>query len=327
MAKRRLRASAATPAEDLTPEERRARRREDRRRGGARKRPKGPATGWRRAVVPGIAAGAIVAVVLLLVYGTGLLFQTPCLQFQSIPSESGTPLFPAANTTSSGFATTWCPGDAPVYQTYPRLTILVGGGVVPIPTAIGISSNFSSYTCTLPIHTQVAGALPSGTISIESAWPYDYTLGMFFQVWQDSYVSAFVNSSYSTRTIDYTANGLLGLPVDATHTLTLFVDNQASSAGPSLVLNVLDGAGTTYPSCLGKVHGTGHTIELDYHASSAAALGGGVRAPVGASAAAPLADGAPYGAAMPRVVISPAAAFELAFASLASLTWVALRSA
>ena len=327
MAKRRLRASGETSVEELTPEERRARRREERRRAPGGKRPKGPATGWRRAVAPGVAAAAIVAVGLLLFYGPGVLFQPPCLQFQPIPAQSGTPLFPAANTTGSGFATSWCPGDAPVYTTYPRLTILVGGGTVPLPDSIGVSSNFSSYTCTLPLHTQVPGALPSGTISIESAWPYDYTLGQFFQVWQDSYVSAFVNSSYSTHTIDYTSNDLLGLPVDATHTLTLFVDNQPSTQGPGLILNKLSGVGSTYPSCLGKIYGTGHTIVLDYHATSAAAVLGGAPSHVGSTSTPPLTGDALDGSPMPQVPLTPGVAMGLEFASVSSLTWLVLRPA
>ena len=326
MAKRRLRSADERPADELTPEERRERRREERRKDGKGKRPKTPATGWRRAVVPIIAVGAILAVAILVLYGTNVLFPAPCLQFQPIPSGSGTPAFPAANTTASGFATSWCPGDAPVFQTYPRLTIVVGGSAVAIPTSIGISSNFSSYTCTLPIHTQVpTSALPSGTISIESAWPYEYTLGEFFQVWQGSYVSAYVNSSYSTRTIDYTSTSLLGLPADSTHSLTLFVDNQPSSEGPNLVLNTLDGSGSTYPSCLSKNFGTGHTIELVYHSTSTTAIEGGIRGAALSTAGLPLADGAPLGAAMPRVVLTPVVALTLAHQAMSGLTWLGMR--
>ncbi len=326
MAKRRLKTADDRPAAELTTEERRERRREERRKDGRGKRPRTPATGWRRAVLPLAAAVAIVAVVLLVAYGAGVLFQPPCLEFQPIPAQSGSPAFPAANTTASGFSTSWCPGDTPVYQTYPELTILVSGGRVPLPPAIGVSSNFSSYTCTLPIHTTPASAgRPATAISVESAWAYTYTLGEFFQVWQASYVSAYVNSSYSTHTIDYTSNDLLGLPADASHTLTLFVDNQPSSAGPSLALNKLDGTGATTPSCLGKLYGTGHTIEIDYHSSATAAIGGGVEGPRLATAGAVPGDGAPYGAPQPRVAITPEVALETHHAGSERLTWLGLR--
>lgn len=326
VAKRRFRVLDERTPDELTPEERRERRREERKRSDHGKRPKTPATGWRRAVVPGAVAGVIVAVLLLIAYGSGVLFQPPCLQFQSIPESSGIPAFPAANTTGTGFSTTWCPGAPPVYQTYPRLSIVIGGGSVGLPPSIGVSSNFSAYTCTLPIHTTAASAgLAPGTISIQSPWPYDYTLGEFFQVWQGSYVSAYVNASYSTRTIDYTATSLLGLPADASHTLTLYVDNQPSNSGPSLVLNTLDASAPTFPSCLGKIYGSGHTIELVYRAAGATAGGGGLHGPVLATSAAAAPDGSLGASPGPRADLGPAAALQRQDAGVGQLVWLALR--
>jgi hypothetical protein len=60
----------------------------------------------------------------------------------------------------------------------------------------------------------------------------------------------------------------------------LYVDGQPSSAGPSLELNTLDNGPNTYPSCLGEVYGTGHTIALVYGPRGVTALTPSERTPL-----------------------------------------------
>jgi hypothetical protein len=328
VAKRRFQSRDLDRApEDLTPEERRGRRREDRLREGRGKKPKTPSQGWRRGIIPGVAVAVVLVVVLLVYFGVGTLFQRPCVNFGPIPAQSGVPAFPTSNTTD--FSVTWCPNAAPVFQTYPFLAVIVNGQTVALPSSIGVSSNFTSYVCTLPVHTRTpSSGYPSGTISIESAWQYQYTLGDFFSIWQDSYVSAYINASYSTRTIDYTSTQLLGLPADATHSLTLFVDNVPRSEGPGLVLNTLDGHAGTSPSCLGNIYGTGHTIEIVYKANSASALGAGLYGPILATAASGAsALGGTFDSPMPRVTSALGSMATLAEMKVASLAWLGLRAA
>jgi hypothetical protein len=269
VAKRRFRSDpdAEKAPEDLSPEERRVRRREERTRSARGKHQKAERTGWRRGIVPGIVAAVIVAVVLFLYLGVGVLFPHPCLAFQTIPESSGIPDFPASNTTN--FGQTWCPVATTLFSIHPELQISINGQSVGLPPSIGRSLNFSQYECDLPIHTEPG--VSGGVFNVTSPWPYDYTLGDFFSVWQESYVSAYVNSTYSSTTIDYTSTQLLGLSADSSHTLRLFVDNQLSSAGPSLVLNGLNQVSGSSPSCIDAVYGSGHVIALVYQTVPGAA--------------------------------------------------------
>ena len=282
MAKRRFRADSGEDKapESLTPEERRARRREERGRSSRAKKPKEPRTGWRRAVVPSIVVATIIVVVLVVFFGVGNFFTQPCLALKSIPESSGIPNFPASNTTD--FTGTWCPVATTLFSVHPKLQISINGQSVGLPPSIGRSQNFTNYECVLPLHTEPG--VSGGVFNVTDPWGYEYTLGDFFSVWQSSYVSAFVNSSYSTRTIDYTSSSLLGLPADASHRLTLFVDNQVSSDGPNLILDTLDNQGGSNPSCIDSIHGTGHVIALVY--STIATHAFGPSAPVGGHATA-----------------------------------------
>ncbi|HEY6238957.1 MAG TPA: hypothetical protein VIZ68_07225 [Thermoplasmata archaeon] len=327
MAKRRFQYRGVEKRpEDLTPQERRERRREDRLKEGRGKKPKTPKGGWRRGIVPSIVVAIVIVIILVVYIGVGSFLKPPCVSFGPIPPQSGVPAFPTSNTTD--FSVTWCPNAAPVFQTYPFLAVVINGATIALPSAIGTNSNFTSYVCTLPIHTQTpSSARPSGTISLESAWPYEYTLGQFFSVWHDSYVSAYINATYSTHTIDYSATDLLGLPVDATHSLTLFVDNKPSSAGPNLVLNTLDGLPGPSPGCLGSIYGTGHTVEIVYKAQSASAFGAGVRGPVlGTAASGPSASGGTFDSPMPRVTSGLGSDSGLTQLKLLDLSWLALRA-
>lgn len=323
MAKRRFtnQAEGRSP-EQLSPEERRAARKADRLRGDRAKKPKGPRTGWRRATIPGVVVIAIVAIVLLLVYPS---LTPPCFALEAIPSQSGVPLLPPSNTTD--FSQTWCPNANHVLNVYPILTISINGQGVQLPPSIGRSANYTHYECDLPIVTHPASSgLPSGTIAIESPWPYVYSLGDFFSVWQDTYVSAFVNSTYSSRNIDYTPTQILGLSADSTHTLTLFVDNQPSSDGPSLNLDVLSGSASPTPSCMSKLYGTGHKIAIVYQTVHPGASVPGLRGPTpltGASADLPTSFDAPT----PKVIPIAYGPVDLAHFRGASLEWLVLRPA
>lgn len=267
MAKRRRAPDAPEKApEDLTPEERREKRRRERA-SKDKHRTKSLGSRWRRTAVVGGAGGVIAAVVVVLVFFHP--FGVPCLQFQANPS--GTPAFPGHDTTD--FTGTWCPsGVTVVMQTYPLLTVSINGNVVSLPSSIGRNSSYTlggnPYECDLPLVTRSAAltGLPANTIEIISPWPYDYNLSDFFQVWAQSYSTVSVNATSPSQPIVYTTTDLLGFTADSGHVVTLYVDNQPSSAGPNLLLNTLDGTPSPYPTCLGEVYGTGHHILLTYGA-------------------------------------------------------------
>jgi hypothetical protein len=243
----------------------------------------------RRGLLFGVPAAVIIAIIVILLVNP---FQPPCLQLQTIPTQSGIPAFPPHNTTN--FGDTWCPQDSSVFQSYPTLTIQVTTTTVGLPTSIGREDNYTSggtpYDCDLPIQTNTVaeGGLTSNTIYLVSPWPYVYTLGDFFQVWAQSYSNVDVNSSYSSQPITYTSTDLLGFTSDSTHSVTLWVDNQVSSTGPNLNLDTLTNAGNTYPTCLASIYGSGHTILLRYASTGAAVSFGGLRSPTLTSSGSPV---------------------------------------
>ncbi len=337
MAKRRFRGQEPAPVEDLTPEQRRERRRRDReliKKG--KKPPTGGASQRRRILLLSVVAIVIVAVILLITFGG--FFKPPCITFQPIPESSGLPAFPPHNTTD--FSTTWCPsGVALEMHVHPYLQINIEGQSVGIPPtssqavnppAIGSNSSYpGGYTCDLPIHTHPPDALagyPDGVLHIESPWPYIYNLSTFFYVWQQSFSSVYVNTSHPSQPIVYQPNDLLGFTADANHKVELFVDGQASTAGPGLELNTLDYAASPYPSCLEAAYGTGHVIVLEYVSISPAVLGSGLH-PATLATAGP--NPAPYlaslGGPLEKVGDGPAVSSDRAHAELAALPWLTLR--
>ncbi len=323
VAKRRSLAPSGTP--DDAPGEPGSRRSlEERKRAARSKKPRdGPL--WRRALVPGGVAAAIILVVLVVIYGTGNLFAPPCLQLQPIPTTSGSPAFPNATTTD--FSRTWCPGDTAVLVSYPSVQITIDGQGVALPSAIGRSSNFTDYTCDLPIQTQsAASGLGANIVVITSPWPYQYTLADLFAVWADSYTTARVNATYTTSTIDYTSTQLLGLPINSAHIVTLFVDSHPSSLGPSLDLSTTSYLSNVYPSCIGSVYGTGHTVLIQYKTASGGAVGVGLKGPAletaGPSGAL---VGLEYGSPMPRVTQTVEGSSAFGEAKGASFAWLAIR--
>lgn len=336
MSKRRFQTDAAEDgSEDGSPPVSAADRRRQRKRdrlareaGNVRSKSKGLG-GWRRALVIGVPVAVIVVVVVILLVNP---FQPPCLQLQSIPASSYPPDFPGHNA-STDLTRSWCPpGVNPVMQVYPQLTIRIGSTTVGLPTAIGKNTNYSyqgqPYTCTLPVatHTVAEGGLPANTIYIISPWPYEYNLSTFFQVWSFSYSTVDVNASFSSQPITYTSTDLLGFSADATHTVQLWVDNHLSSAGPGLDLDTVTRAGNVYPSCLGTIYGTGHSILLTYSTVQSAAAG---RAPTGAGLATGMAAHGPeplYGSPLSDY---GALQFELdaqGHLGAKSLLWLVLRA-
>ncbi|HEV2316167.1 MAG TPA: hypothetical protein VGV89_01140 [Thermoplasmata archaeon] len=230
----------------------------------------------RRGLIFGVPIAVIIGIIVLLLVNP---FQGPCLQLQAIPSQSGLPAFPSHNA-STDLTTSWCPPSVTsVMQVFPYLRIRIGGTDVGIPTSIGRNANYTyqgqPYTCTLPMSTNTgaydeANGLQPGSILITSAWPYVYTLGDFFEVWGQSYSTVDVNASYTAQPITYTSSDLLGFTPDATHSIQLFVDNQVSTAGPDLNLDTYSNNGQVYPSCMGRIYGTGHTVYLTYASSLSA---------------------------------------------------------
>lgn len=256
LAKRRIRSATESSPEELTPQERKARQRERRKR-SSRTRPRELGGPVRRAAFLAIPAAAVAIVVIVLVFFSP--FAPPCIQLYSVPAQSGTPAFPPSDTTN--FGQTWCSTATAVYHVHVLLTIEVGGASVPIFDRVGINGSYAGgYTCYLPIHTHDS----SGTLHLESAWPYRYTLADFFSEWAESQATVDINSSYPSQPVNYTGSDLFGLPTGGSHSLILLVDGEISTQGPQLDLTELDNPPSPSPACLGEEYGTGHTVALVY---------------------------------------------------------------
>jgi hypothetical protein len=268
VSKRRLQTPEEQKTEALTPEERREQRRRER---AKMKAGHAPATTspWRKAAVIGIPVAVIAAVAVVLIVSN---LPTPCLQFTAIPNSSpgapNEPTFPTSS--SSGFSGTWCIYSTPVYSTSFLLRILIGSTSVAIPTLLGERTNYTAGTCDLPIHSLVDPAAP-GVVQIDSPWAYQYNLSMFFNVWSQTYVHAYVDNAHPNQPVVYQKTDILGYSTNSTDSISLFVDNQPSRLGPDLDVTTLS-YGATTPSCLGKIYGTGHTILIRYGNSSALSL-------------------------------------------------------
>lgn len=204
-----------------------------------------------------IPAGVITVVAVVLVFFSP--FAAPCLQLQSVPTQSGTPAFPPADTTD--FSSTWCSTATAVYHVHVLLTIQVGNVSVPIYDRVGINSSYpGGASCFLPIHTHDS----SGTLHVESAWPYRYTLADFFSEWAQSQPTVDINSSFPSQPVNYTGSDLFGLPTGGSHSVLLLVDGEISTEGPGLDITELDNPPSPSPTCLGEEYGTGHTVSLVY---------------------------------------------------------------
>ncbi len=337
MAKRRNRPSS--DEEEAAPASAADRRRERKRQRAAREagntRAGGGSSSWlRRGVLVGIPSAIVVVIVVLLLFNP---FQPPCIQFTPVPASSGGyPQFPshAANTS---LGTSWCPPSVTnVYESYPTLRIVIGSTSVALPTGIGWNSSYrdsgAPYRCVLPISTQPAsqGGVP-GTIFIVSPWAYTYTLGDFFHVWSQSYSTVAVNSSFANQPINYTSTSLLGFTADASHSVTLWVDNAVSSAGPNLDISTLSGpappGANVYPSCLTSIYGASHSILLTYTAVRVAVGALEHPAPTLATAAPPADLAQPLGGGAGAPLAGTAIANgRLTYFLEKGLGWLALRS-
>jgi hypothetical protein len=310
-----------------TPEERRKQRKKDR---ASKKAGRAaPTSPWRRAAYIGVPAAVVIAVVVVLITLTNAN-SIPCLQLSGVPvGVSGIPGFPPHNTTD--FTNTWCPsGVNIVLDSFPYLTISIGGTTVSLPTSIGRNSSYpGGQTCDLPVETQTASSgYGPGTIFIVSPWAFAYNLSTFFSVWSQSYANVFVNASHASQPIVYDSNDLLGFASDSTHFVRQFVDGTPSNAGPGLGIDTLDYGPNPYPSCIGQKYGTGHHILLTYSGPTAGAAGTHLLAPTLATGPAiPGWDLLLYDSPEPHFGFGAAERTDFAELALGSLSWLVGRHA
>lgn len=83
----------------------------------------------------------------------------------------------------------------------------------------------------------------SGLIHIESPDRTNYTLGKFFETWNDTYHT--INFGGAFRPIVFSSTNILGYTSDQTHRVLLLVDGKNSTAYDSLVLNQYDYCSST----------------------------------------------------------------------------------
>ena len=323
VAKRRFKSIPSDrDVEELSPEERRAQRKRERAQGGgASKSAKGLGSTWRRGAIVGVSAAAVIVIALLLILNP-FHAAPPCITLENSPV--GAPGFPPKGTTD--FSQTWCPQNVPtVYAVQPYLQIYINGQHVSFPAAIGQNANFSGYTCVLPIATHRTNT-PNGLVDFTSPWPYHYNLSAFFSVWSQSYSGAYVNATSPSQPIVYQNGNLLGYTSDASHQITLFVDNQLSSQGPTLNLETLAYSSNAYPSCMASIYGTGHTVVLSYKSTKSTAFLPGIRASSAESAAYdPRAALRLYEGPAPHFGLQTAERAALERAHWVGLPWLALR--
>ena len=197
---------------------------------------------------------------------------------------------------SPNFPFSCLPSESLFQHVHPYLRIVINGQDVSIPGAIGIQNAVpegssvwgevyggGSASCFEPLHTHDA----SGIIHIESPTDTNYTLGDFFDIWNQTYAYALVNGT--EHPIVFTSSDILGYTTNSTYKLVLLVDGKPSTLSDyrQLVLNTLDycsasdtkttspcyptasggnpawnGGASTYP------FGTEHTILIEYGPAS-----------------------------------------------------------
>ncbi len=170
----------------------------------------------------------------------------------------------------AGFPYACLPNEGTVLHVHPWLRIIISGMSVTIPSQIGIVGGLNA--CLEPMHTHD----DSGIIHIESPdATTQFTLGAFFQIWDVTYPNVPFNGT--NHPIVFNSTDILGYRTDATHHLTLLVDNKTNSEFGALILNQYDycnatnggsfpcaataGGNPIYP---GQNFGSGHTVEIEY---------------------------------------------------------------
>ncbi|HEV2166845.1 MAG TPA: hypothetical protein VGS23_07735, partial [Thermoplasmata archaeon] len=179
----------------------------------------------------------------------------------------------------------------------------------------------------LPVLTEPASAgFPTNTINILSDWAYTYNLSTFFDVWSESYANVYVSASSPSQPIVYQPNDILGFTSNGTNTVRLWVDGQLSTKGPLLDISTLDGTIPPYPSCLGTLYGTGHTIAITYSKNPSPAWGKVAPVAVGATAIAePYARALMFDGPLPHFGFLTPMIQELSKVAHASMPWLSLR--
>ena len=198
----------------------------------------------------------------------GLILLGAGLYYAVAPSFAPTP-FPCAV------------GDTYIHL-HPYLRINIMGEGIVIPSNVG---DLRQGACLMPIHTHDA----SGILHVELG-PTDknenFTLSDFFKIWAASPSSVAPKLNGATLPVELTANDILGYHSDATHKVTILVDNATVTDPSTVLLEKLDycnaaianippcsptaggnpywNGGTSYP------YGTGHTIVIEYASNSTA---------------------------------------------------------
>jgi hypothetical protein len=150
------------------------------------------------------------------------------------------------------FLVTPVPDGVPLaMHIHPHLSIVIDGQAQVIPAGIGLGPDGD-----LPIHTHDA----TGTIHVESPVLRVFHLQDFFSVWGQS----------------FTSQEILGHRVDASHSLTMSVNGQVSTAFGAQVLNdqdsiVIQYGGPLVTSATAAVW----TNQADYAPGTTAQIGGG----------------------------------------------------
>lgn len=220
-----------------------------------------------------IMIGAAAAVLILIGAVAVFAFNGACLTLNAPPATSGAP---DENNPS------WCSNSSNyVYHIYVKLEIVIAGSYVTIPGAIGENVDPIKYgfPCTMPLFTDnstgTGGGTSGGIIQIGSDWDFNYTLGQFFSIWQESDTNAQVNGA--STGIAYTeTNGvqtIFNYTNTANQVVRLIVDGQVNTAGPNLDLSALPNypASESQPGCLVDHEGSGHVIEITWGWRGAAA--------------------------------------------------------
>lgn len=134
---------------------------------------------------------------------------------------------PATNSYGSGIT---CGAEDTAVHYHANLQISVNGKNEPLPALIGFGTDASSNECLYWLHTHT----PDGVIHIEaptSAATRQFTLGDFFAIW-----ALTPTNSIAAGPPQLTATSFFGLPIDAQHPLTIYVDGKQFTGDPNTIV-------------------------------------------------------------------------------------------